>query len=94
MNATRFTITGLPEHLSTEQAEAVLEGMLVQLREQMPASPDYRGQIQVALDAINDARGTEHTPESVAKSLGIDLSSASEADASRIARHIGGVLMR
>lgn len=87
-DATSWTVTGLPEYLSIEQAERLLKDMLVQLQEQMPASPDYLGTIQVALDVVNDARDTDHTPESVASSLGIDLWNATKADATRMAKHI------
>ena len=79
--------------LSIGQARAV-GAELVRLADTLtPADPDALWPLTVALDAINDARGTTHTPESVAASLGIDPASMSKADTSRIAEHIGGVLM-
>lgn len=56
------------------------------------ASPEGMRVLTMALDAINEARGTSHTVESVAESLGTQ-EPLSVAESSAIARHIGGVLM-
>jgi hypothetical protein len=58
-----------------------------------PASDRGLRALTAALGALNDARGTDHTVESVAESLGM-APPLSVAEASTIARHIGGVLMR
>jgi hypothetical protein len=57
-----------------------------------PASPGGLRSLSAALDAVNAARGTRHTVESVAEDLGM-VPPLSVAETSRIARHIGGVLM-
>jgi hypothetical protein len=57
-----------------------------------PASEEGLRALTAALGAINDARGTSHTVESVAESLGM-VEPLSVAETSVIARHIGGVLM-
>lgn len=87
---------GIAVHVDDLDAEStrVLGRSLLELADQFtPASPDL-SVFTVALDAINEKRGTSHTSESVAESLGIDPATMTKADTSRIAQHIGGVLMR
>lgn len=79
--------------LGIEQARAVGTRLLVLADELTPAVAPVRWPLRMALEAINERRGTSHTPESVAASLGIDLGAATEADVTRLARHVGGVLM-
>lgn len=61
-------------------------------RELYPASQEALRAVSAALEAINGARGISHTVEAVADSLGLEKP-LSEADVTRIAEHIGGVLM-
>lgn len=78
--------------LSREQAGEMGRHLVRLSRELYPASELGLSTLTVALNAINDARGTSHTLESVAASLGMEQP-LSEAEADDIARHIGGVLM-
>ncbi|MCW2736113.1 helix-turn-helix transcriptional regulator [Nocardioides sp.] len=60
--------------------------------ELVTASPDALRALTVSLDAINAARGTHHTVETVAGDLGM-IPPLSVAEVGQMARHIGGVLM-
>jgi hypothetical protein len=65
-----------------------------ELRAMKLASSDALAVLEAPLQIINDARGTSHTLESLAGACGVDdLEEATRADVSRMAHHIGGVLM-
>jgi excisionase family DNA binding protein len=59
----------------------------------VPASSEALTALEVPLQAINEARGTQHTVQSVAYACEIDLEGATREDVGRMARYIGGVLM-
>jgi hypothetical protein len=75
-----------------EQAADVGRALLHLSEELTPASELGLRALSTMLSAINEGRGTSHTVESVAESLGMEQP-LSVAETSRIARHIGGVLM-
>jgi hypothetical protein len=74
---------------SREQAGEMGRQLFRRSREFYPASQEALRAVSAALDAINDARGTSHTVEAVADSLGLERP-LSEADVTHIAEHIGG----
>jgi hypothetical protein len=79
-------------YLGPEEARAAARRLNRYADEATPASELGLGAITMMLDAINDARGTSYTVESVAASLGMEQP-LSVAEASDIAKHIGGVLL-
>lgn len=78
---------------SLEQARLVALRMLELVDQYTPATPAGLEALEVPLQAINDARGTSHTLQSLADECGVDLDHATVADQAQMARHIGGVLM-
>lgn len=82
--------------LKLAQAREVLAGLGEAVRAldgERPAGPKAMEALAAMLDAINEPAGTWHTLESLAEACGVDLAEATEADASTMACHVGGVLM-
>lgn len=82
------------DELTADEARE-LSGALARLSERLtPASGEPLRYFQVPLQAINDARGTHHTVESLAQACGVDLGALTKADVTAMAVYIGGTLMR
>jgi excisionase family DNA binding protein len=64
-----------------------------ELRAMKLASAEALSVLEAPLQVINAASGSSHTLESLAGACGVELEEATRADVSRMAQHIGGVLM-
>ena len=58
-----------------------------------PASDESLTALELPLRIINEARGTEHTVDSLAEACDVDLDEVSNGDVTRMADYIGSVLM-
>ncbi len=87
-----WTVEGLQDDLTREQAVDFLQGFLRKLNESVPASPLALTTLDNMLQVINGESGAAHTVESVAEACGVDLDSATRADEKVMAEYVGGLL--